>query len=454
MLSISGMRGLVGQSLTPVEVTRFAAAIGSWLKSERATDAPAVVVGRDSRPSGPVVEAAAIAGLAGVGCRVIRLGVLSTPGVATAIARHHADGGLVLTASHNPLGWNGVKPLRHDGVAPPPDAAAELRRRFDTGDIAWVGDETIHPPRDDASAAAWHIARVLEQVDAALIRGAKLHAVVDSVHGAGGHETVLLMNSLGVKLTHLYPEPTGWFPHTPEPTAEHLTGLCDAVPFYGADLGFAQDPDADRLAVVDADGIYLGEEYTLALAALHRLTAGGVIAANLSTSRMIDDVAARVGGRVIRSAVGEANVAAAMLEHAASLGGEGNGGVIMPVVSQVRDSHLGMALLLELLASRRLDRPDIAMAHIASELPRYAMVKHKLELGPKVDTAAMLDGLGGAWDDAQSVDTRDGLRIDWPDRWLHVRPSNTEPILRIIAEAPDADAAQTLVTRAKHKLHL
>ena len=449
MLSVSGMRGLVGRSLTPVEVTRFAAAVGSWLRVERGTEAPTVVVGRDSRPSGAVVEAAAVAGLAGVGCRVIRLGVLSTPGVATAIAKHRADGGLVLTASHNPLGWNGVKPLRHDGVAPPPDAAAELRRRFESADVTWVDDARIGRISDDPSAAAWHIDRVLEQVDADLIRSAKLHAVVDSVHGAGGHETVLLMHALGVTLTHLYPEPTGWFPHPPEPTRDNLKGLCDAVPFYQADVGFAQDPDADRLAVVDKDGTYLGEEYTLALAAAHILKKGESVAANLSTSRMIDDVAARVGGRVVRSAVGEAHVARAMREAGATLGGEGNGGVILSTISQVRDSLAGMAVLLELLATRRRDDPDVSLGTVAAELPRYEILKEKIDLNPTLDMPSLLARLHDRLTDADRLDTRDGLRADWPDRWLHVRGSNTEPILRLIAEAPDASTGQALIERAR-----
>lgn len=447
MLSVSGMRGLVGASLTPVVVARYAAAFGSWLKANRNTPNPSVAVGRDSRPSGAMVESAAVAGLLSVGCRVTRLGIVSTPGVAVMLDELSADGGMVLTASHNPIVWNGVKPLRHDGVAPPPDDVRDIIGRFERDDLDYADVHGLSIVDDNDTTVTVHVARVLEHVDADLIRGAKLKAVVDSVHGAGGPEARALLDALGVELVHEYAEPTGLFPHTPEPTRENLVGLCDSVKQHQADIGFAQDPDADRLAVVDERGEYIGEEYTLALCVLHGLKAGGHVAANLSTSRMVDDIAAQVGGTVHRTPVGEANVAKAMRDHGAQLGGEGNGGIILAPVSQVRDSLVGMALLLEMLAQRQ--QP---LSAVVASVPAYAIVKDKAPVDPKL-VAKIGPALSEAFSGRQ-IDTQDGVRVDWPDRWVHVRPSNTEPIVRLIAEAATEDDANMLIAQTKAALGL
>jgi phosphomannomutase len=256
----------------------------------------------------------------------------------------------------------------------------------------------------------------------------------------------MLLETLGVELVHLYAEPTGQFPHTPEPTRENLTGLCEAVREHGADIGFAQDPDADRLAVVDEAGRYIGEEYTLALAALHVLSrTPGPAVANLSTSRMLDDLAERYGGHVIRTPVGEANVAAAMREHQAVIGGEGNGGVIWPPIACVRDSLGGMALLLELLAGR--DQP---LSRIVADIPAYAIVKTKQPIAPG-GAEGILQRLADRYAD-EKLDTQDGVRIDRDRGWVHVRPSNTEPILRVIAEAPDQSAAEALIDEMRQQI--
>ena len=445
MLSVSGMRGLVGQSLTPDVVTRYAAAFGHWLKASRGTAHPTVVLGRDSRPSGELYEHAAAAGLASVGCRVVKVGVLSTPGVAV-MGQHGspegADGGMVITASHNPAPWNGLKPLRHDGVAPPPDDVETIIQAFHDGTAEQVGVDELQPMSVDDSGVKVHVDAVLGLVDADLIRRATLHAVVDSVHGAGGDEAAALLDALGVRLTHLYREPTGRFPHTPEPTRENLVELSAKVPDAGADVGFAQDPDADRLAIVDEQGTYIGEEYTLALCAMHKLKRGDVAVANLSTSRMLDDIAAAAGATVVRTPVGEANVAAGMREHGADLGGEGNGGIIWRPISQVRDSLVGMALVLEMLATRRQK-----LSEIVASTPGYAIVKDKLDLGSiPGGPEAVLDRIAEHFAD-QKVDTQDGVRVDFesPDRWVHVRPSNTEPIVRIIAEAGEREDAEALI---------
>ncbi|BAM04897.1 phosphohexomutase domain-containing protein [Phycisphaera mikurensis] len=448
MLGVSGMRGIVGGSLTEAVVARYAAAVGRWLAGERGTDRPLVVVGRDSRPSGAAFEEAAVRGLHAAGCRVRRVGILSTPGVAVALQAAGADGGLVLTASHNPSPWNGVKPLRHDGVAPPPDAVAGIVADFH-GAAAPAADAAGEDVRD-GGAAQRHVDAVLATVPAnerAAVRAAGFRVVVDCVAGAGGAEAALLLAALGVEAELLHREPTGDFPHDPEPVAANLTGLCEAVREGGAAAGFALDPDADRLALVDAGGRFVGEEYTLVIGAMALLEPGGAVAANLSTSRMIDHVAEAVGGRVVRSPVGEANVAAAMRREGARVGGEGNGGIIDARVSQVRDSVVGMAATL-----RRMARENASLADLVARVPAYAVVKTKQPVGGVPGGVAGF--LGAAerrvteGEPAAVVDRQDGVRVDLPRGWVHVRPSNTEPVVRVIAEAEDREVAGALVALA------
>jgi len=441
------MRGLIGKSLTPPVATRYGAAIGSWASQQVAQGPARIVLGRDSRPSGMMIENAVAAGLASVGCRVIRVGILSTPGIAVMIDHLQAHGGVAVTASHNPLPWNGIKALRHDGVAPPPDQAQQIIRRFHEDDFAYAEVEGLHAESEDLSGAGVHVQRVLGCVDVQLIRDTKLKCVVDSVHGAGGGEAKLLLEELGVELHHIYAEPTGLFPHTPEPTAANLAELCQVTAQASADVGFAQDPDADRLAIVDEAGRYIGEEYTLALCAEHLLGQGQAVAANLSTSRMIDDIAKAKGGTVIRTPVGEANVAAAMRAHDAQVGGEGNGGIILRSISQVRDSIVGIALILEMIAKRKAP-----LSTIVQQIPAYAIVKDKVSI-QGLAVADLLGQLADAFAE-QTVDRQDGVRIDWPDRWVHVRASNTEPIMRLIVEAPSQDAAEKLIADVRQAVGL
>jgi phosphomannomutase len=449
MLSISGLRGIIGSSLTPPVAARYAAAVGSWLRASTGKANPHVVVGCDSRPSGPMIQHSAAAGLAAVGCRVTLLGIATTPGVAVMVEHLHADGGLVITASHNPNIWNGIKTLRHDGLAPPPDQAAQIIDRFKRDDASYVGVDQLQREAADDSAGEVHVARILKHIDAAAIRAAKLKVVLDSVCGAGGPSTVLLLRELGVELVHLNAEPTGLFPHNPEPTAENLTGLCAAVKQHSGAVGFAQDPDADRLALVDETGRYIGEEYTLALGALHLLTRSAArgekpapLAANLSTSRMIDDVAARFGSIVYRTPVGEAHVADKMRKCGALFGGEGNGGVIWPKVIHVRDSLSGIALILEMLATT-----GQKLSQRAAAIPAYAIIKEKLPLQPGMAERA-IQKLAAAFADRQ-IDTQDGIRIDSAQGWVQLRASNTEPILRIIAEAKDTATAARLIAEVR-----
>ncbi len=446
MLSVSGMRGLVGRSLTPAVAARYGSVCGDWLKRTRGGAHPHVVIGRDSRTSGLMYEAAVVSGLLAVGCRVTRVGVLSTPGIAVMVGELQADGGIVVTASHNPAPWNGIKVLRHDGVAPHVDEARDIIDAFEHDRFSLVGVEALATLQDDARGVAVHVRKVIEAgVDVAAIRAAKIKVVVDSVHGAGGDEAAALLHELGVEAVLMYREPTGLFPHPPEPTKENLTELCKRVTQHRAAVGFAQDTDADRLAIVDENGKYIGEEYTLALCAMHTLRKGDATAANLSTSRMIDDLAQRVGATVERSAVGEANVASAMRRLGAQIGGEGNGGIIWSKVSQVRDSLVGMALVLEMLAHRKA-----TLSACVAEVPAYTIVKHKIDLAPGTDLRGALDVVAGGFK-GERIDRQDGVRVDVDAQraWVHVRASNTEPILRIIAEAPDQATAEALVERVR-----
>jgi phosphomannomutase len=444
MLSVSGMRGWVGHTLSPSVVARFAGAFASHLRQTSGRPHPHVVFGRDSRPSGPMVERAATAGLLAAGCRVTLLDVVATPTVAIMINHLGADGGLVATASHNPIQWNGLKPLTAQGVAPPPEPARAIIERFHNDQIDNATVDQLQAVQHEPTANQVHVDRILARIGVEPIRAAGLKGVVDSVNGAGGPATAMLLEALGVEAVHLHGEPTGQFAHPPEPTEANLTHLGSAVLEHGADLGLAQDPDADRLALVDETGRYIGEEYTLALAALavmaHR---PGPAAANLSTSRMIDDIAGRFGQTVYRTPVGEANVSAAVARHACVVGGEGNGGVIWPEVVNVRDSLTGIALVLQLLATGGAAK----LSDVVASIPAYAIVKDKTEVTPGLADRAV-ERLAGHFA-GQCIDRQDGIRIDRQAGWVHVRPSNTEPIMRLIAEAADAAEARALIDEAR-----
>ena len=456
MLSVSGLRGIVGTSLTAPVAERYAAAFGQWLKAMGARDVPHVVVGRDTRPSGQMIETAATAGLLGVGCRVTQLGVVSTPGTAVMNDHLRADGGLVITASHNPVAWNGIKVLR-SGVAPPADEISHIIDRFQRDPVEPADVERFVPVEENNHSDRVHIDRILAQIDVELVWQRRFKVVVDSVCGAGGSSAAMLANELGVELIHINADPTGRFPHPPEPTRENLTELCTAVQIHQADIGFAQDPDADRLAMVDERGHYLGEEYTLALCWRHLLLNPSltndplVLVANLSTSRMIDDIAVNAQStvreiRVVRCPVGEANVASAMSKHLATIGGEGNGGIILPRICRVRDSLTAMALILELLACSK--RP---LSWSAQQFPSYVMIKEKLESNR--EPAEALNRLKTHFKgEGRQIDMSDGIRIDWPHHWVHVRPSNTEPIWRVIAEAADESTSQKTITAVRQVL--
>ena len=436
MMSVSGVRGIVGQTMTPLLAAELGAAYGTHLGGGK------VVVGRDSRTSGGFVRDAVVSGLVATGCQVIDLGVVTTPGTAIMVLEHRAAGGVVITASHNPEIWNGMKFLSADGHAPPAAAARRILDRYDAKEFEFADVSRLGTATGDDSTHERHVTRVLDVVNVAAVEARGFKVVLDSVNGAGGPGGRMLLERLGCQVFGLNSEPTGHFAHTPEPIEQNLGDLCAAVRDRGADVGFAQDPDADRCAVVDENGVYIGEEYTLALAAKHAFDGrGGPAATNLSTSRMIDDLAAEAGaGPVHRTAVGEANVVEAMLAHGCTIGGEGNGGVIDPRVVPVRDSFVAMGMILDLMADQAMP-----LSGIVAGIPRYVMNKQKFDIdGERVE--AWLGRTRDIVGDGR-VDDTDGLRIDWPEGWVHVRPSNTEPIARVISEARDAETAAALAAR-------
>ncbi len=439
MLSISGARGIVGESMTPAVAMDFAAAFGSSVRAGGAPDNPTVCLGRDTRPSGDRLSAAAAAGLAAVGARVVDLGVVATPTVGVMVAEHRAHGGIVITASHNPVQWNGLKCITSGGHAPSVQSTAEILRRFRERDFMLTRPRAFVPRETDDRGPGLHVKRVLAQIDVASIRSAGLRVVLDSNNGAGGAAGRLLLEALGCEMIALNETPHGEFTHDPEPLADNRRHLAAQTAARDAAVGFGQDPDADRLAIVDERGRYIGEEYTLVLAA-RRVLAGrgpGPIAVNLSTSRMIDDVAHRYpGAEVHRTPVGEAHVVAEMKRCEAILGGEGNGGVILPSVCWIRDSLGAMALVLDLLAAAR--QP---LSTLVEQMPRYVMIKSKVE--GEVDAARFAEHFAGA-----RINSIDGVRADLDDGWVHVRPSNTEPVIRVIAEAQTQDRAQQLIDEA------
>jgi phosphomannomutase len=393
-----------------------------------------------------MVQTAMTSGLLATGCEVVDLGIASTPGAAMMTVRHGAAGGVMITASHNPIAWNGIKFFTPQGCAPPPELAERVFDRYRRKALGLVGVDRIGRVSSDDSTNETHVARVLEVLDVEAIRRMRLRVVLDSVNGAGCVSGRMLLERLGCEVVHLNGEPNGQFAHTPEPIEENLTALCDAVRRHGAAIGFAQDPDADRLAVVDETGRYIGEEYTLALAAKFVFARRpGPAAANLSTSRMIDDIAAQAGGITVhRSPVGEANVVKAMQEHGCVIGGEGNGGVIDPRIVWVRDSLVSMGFVLNLLAEQ--GSACGGLSAIVGGMPRYLMLKRKFEL-PRERIAAWLKNIRGIAGNGR-INDNDGVRIDWPEGWVHLRASNTEPIARVITEAADEATANLLVKRA------
>src|SRR6266487_2292037 len=443
MVGVSGIRGIVGKDLTEEIVARYASAFGLWAKERK----PLVVVGRDARESGPAFERAVVAGLVSVGCSVVKVGLVPTPTVQLAVEHHAAGGGIAITASHNPIEWNALKFIGPDGIFL--DGADGARVLELVGEDGGGGGRTGKVTMDEG-AVERHLDAVLKlpAVDVEGIRARKFTVALDAVRGAGGPVMRALLERLGCEVAGINLETDGRFPRSPEPVPENLGGLSTLVTRAGAALGIAVDPDVDRLAVVDESGTPIGEDYTLAFAV--RTVLGGkrekgngkrVVVCNLSTSLVVEDAARECGAEVVRTPVGEVHVARAILRLAAVIGGEGNGGVMYPALHAGRDAPVAAALLLQWLAGA--GRPVSALVAAA---PRYTIVKAKVPRGPALEP--VYAALRRRYADA-AADNQDGLRLAWGNRWLHVRPSNTEPIIRLIAEAPTRAEAEQLVDEGR-----
>ncbi|MFP6666284.1 MAG: phosphoglucosamine mutase [Pirellulales bacterium] len=435
IISVSGLRGVVGDSLTPEIAVRYACAFEAGLG-----DGP-IVIGRDGRVSGPGLSAAVCAGLVSSGRDVIDAGVAATPTLGVLVRHLRASGGIQISASHNPREYNGMKLFGPDGRVIPAEVGRKVNERFQCGqegrEVAAGG--TLTELNDTTTA---HCELIESIVDVRRIRRRRFKVILDANHGSGSLLGRRLLEQLGCEFEILGPDPDGEFDHPPEPIAENLTGVLDRVKQFAADIGFCQDPDADRLTVIDESGRYLGEEYTPAMCIEHALRQRkGPVVTNCSSSRMAEDIAERHGVEFFRSAVGEANVCDSMIDRDAVIGGEGNGGIIDPRVGYVRDSFVGMALLLDAMAER-----DAAISTLADELPKYAIVKIKLPI-QRERLPEILVSLKTQFADAQ-FSQLDGLRLDWPDKWMLVRASNTEPAVRVIAEARDHAEASRIAAEA------
>ena len=436
ILSISGLRGVVGDGLDPEYIVEFAAALGTLAAGG------SIIVSRDGRTTGPAIHHAVVAGLLGAGCKVVDAGIASTPTCGVLVHHFKAAGGLQITASHNPVEWNGLKPFSPEGSVFDHRQGERLLAILDEKSFRRAKWNQIGSVESLKEPGRPHFERILKLVDVENIRRRRYRVVLDCNHGSGSVLGAPLLEHLGCSVKTLGGTPDGRFEHNPEPLAENLTELCRVVKEQGADVGFAQDPDADRLAIVDNRGRYIGEELTLALCADHVLARRkGPLVVNGSTSRVTADIAAKHGCPFHRSYVGEAHVVAKMKEVSGALGGQGSGVVIEPAVGLVRDSFVSMAYVLDGLASLKT-----SAAEWADSLPQYAIVKQKLAC-PREKVGAACDALRAAFPDA-SAQEGDGLRLDWPDRWVQVRGSNTEPIARVIAEAPDAAEAARLCDQA------
>lgn len=445
IVSASGIRGVVGSTMTPEVAVRYGAAFGQWLRESGSAADPAalVIVGRDSRTSGQILASAVAAGLRAAGVAVLEAGIAPTPTLLLAVRDDdRAVGGVVVTASHNPVEWNGLKLATGSGRFVTPDAGEAIHALFESGQqlASWDG---LGSGGTLDGVAEHHIERVLSLplLEVESVRERSLHVALDCVHGAGGAVLPELLRRLGCRVEGIGLATDGIFPRDPEPVPANLGELGRLVQTTGAEIGLAVDPDGDRLALVDGSGEPVGEDWTLALAAEYVLgVRKGPLVTNLSSSQSIEEVAARAGAEFHRAPVGEAHVAEKMLAVDAVVGGEGNGGVMLPDLSLTRDAAVAAALVLNLLAATGLTLDGLLAAR-----PRYHMIKRKVPSGG-FDPETIYEKLRRSVPPGAEENTDDGLRLAWPEAgiWLHVRPSGTEPILRMITEAPDGERAEAL----------
>ena len=447
--SISGIRGTIGgvpgDNLTPIDAVQFAAAYGTWLKSVSSSSKLKVVIGRDARLSGEMISTLVIQTIIGLGIDVVDLGLSTTPTVEMAVPYHKADGGIILTASHNPKQWNALKLLNAKGEFIS-GAEGELLLDIATkGAFTFAEVDDLGKVIQDKEAIDRHIEEIiaLSDVDIQAIKAANFKVVVDAVNSTGGISVPQLLRKLGVNdVIEMYCEPTGHFPHNPEPLKEHLTELSGKVVSEKAHLGITVDPDVDRLALVNEDGSMFGEEYTLVAVSEYILgKRKGATVSNLSSTRALRDITEEVGCSYHASAVGEVNVVVKMKEVNAVIGGEGNGGIIYPELHYGRDSLVGIALFLSHLAHKKM-----SMTALRASYPNYEMAKKKIDLQPGIDVDGILVKMAKKYEN-EEVDTVDGVKIYIGKEWVHLRKSNTEPIIRVYTESKDAQAASDLANR-------
>jgi len=441
-IGISGVRGIVGRALTNAVALEFGQALGTFVNCGK------VAVARDTRTSGDMLKSAVVAGLLSSGCKVIDLGIIPTPTALFYVRKHKVDGGVIITASHNPGEWNGLKFIEPDGTFL---SESRLERFFDIyykkefRNVPW---DSINNISKDPNAAELHIKEVLKNLDVKAIRKKRFKIAVDYVNGTGCMITPRFLTELGCKVFGLNDNPNGIFNHEPEPLPKNLKGLCRLVKQKKVDIGFAQDPDADRLAVVSDKGGAIGEELTLALSVKFILSyrKKGPVVTNLSASQVLNYITNGFKVKLIRSKVGESNVVCEMKKRNAVIGGEGNGGVIFPKINYGRDSLVGMGLILEYIA-----KSNKKVSQLVDGLPRFEMIKGKFEC-PLSKTSDVLNTLRYVYKN-EDIDVTDGLKVIWPDRWVHVRSSNTEPIIRIIVEAATKKEANDLYSKVAKKIN-
>lgn len=446
--SISGIRGTIGGSvgdnLTPIDVVKFAAAYGMWIKEQRNKNNYSVVIGRDARISGEMIQNLVINTLIGMGIDVVNLNLSTTPTVEIAVPIEHADGGIILTASHNPKQWNALKLLDANGEFLNAKHSQRVLDLAVSENIAFSEVDALGKMTINAAYFDLHIDAVLDLhfVNVKAIRNSRFKVVVDGVNSTGGIVVPMLLERLCVTPINLHCTPDGHFPHNPEPLKQHLTDLSEKVLSTGADFGIAVDPDVDRLAFMDEKGELFGEEYTLVACADYVLShKKGNTVSNLSSTRALRDVTAKHGGTYTASAVGEVNVVAAMKANNAIIGGEGNGGIILPESHYGRDALVGIALFLSLLSEKQ-----ISVSALKKTYPLYFMSKKKIDLNPSIDVDALLSAIEKSYQN-ETLTTVDGVKIDFLDSWVHLRKSNTEPIIRIYTEAPSQAQADALADR-------
>ncbi len=447
--SISGIRGTIGgaqgENLTPPDIVKFTSAYVKWLRSSCPKSKPVVVVGRDARLSGELVDGIIEGTLLGCGVDVINVGLCTTPGTEMAVIDRQADGGIIITASHNPKQWNALKLLNGKGEFLSAADGAAILRYVDEEDFDYVTIDNIGKVISREPYEQEHIDRVLALplVDVELVKSRGFKVAVDAVNSVGGTVIPMLLEQMGCEVIKLHCDPTGEFAHNPEPVAENLTEICEVVKSQGADLGVVVDPDVDRLALVQEDGKLFGEEYTLVAVADYVLSqnGGGNTVSNLSSTRALRDVTESFGGEYGASAVGEVNVTTLMKECGAVIGGEGNGGVIYPELHYGRDALVGVALFLTHLAKKQMK-----LSELRASYPNYFISKNKIELTPEIDTDEILVKMKQKYAHERVSDI-DGVKIDFAAEWVHLRKSNTEPIIRIYAESADEASADALAKR-------